>query len=137
MIGRQVSVGPGMAWDMAEVKSWLAAWDSQGSHRTGSIGDEAGADWLAGVAAALGASVTVERFVLDRIEPIEASVSFDGMTIEGVALFDAPDGSANGTAGPVGHRAAAIGVGLPITEPVGSARFSRGPSHVEASNTRS
>lgn len=100
-----------MPSDMTEVDTWLAAWDSQGTHRTGTIGDEAGADWLAGVAAALGACVTLERFALDRIDPIEASVSFDGMTIEGVALFDAPDGTASGTAGPLGHIAAAIGVG--------------------------
>jgi hypothetical protein len=98
-------------WDMKEVETWLAAWDSQGVHRTATPGDEAGADWLAGTAEALGARVTEERFALDRIEPIEGSVTFDGTTIEGVALFDAPDGTAEGRAGPIGQADATIGVG--------------------------
>jgi hypothetical protein len=98
-------------WDMNEVETWLAAWDSQGVHSTATPGDEAGADWLSGAAEALGATVTVERFALDRIDPIEASVSFEGTTIEGVALFDAPDGTAEGKAGPIGQTEATIGVG--------------------------
>ena len=36
---------------------WLAAWDSQGNHRTATDGDNAGAEWLAAEAAALGADV--------------------------------------------------------------------------------
>jgi hypothetical protein len=98
-------------WDMGEVESWLAAWDGQGIHRTATAGDEAGADWLAGAAAALGATVTEERFLLNRIDPIEGSVAFDRTTIEGIALFDAPDGTAEGNAGPIGQTGTVIGVG--------------------------
>jgi hypothetical protein len=98
-------------WDLKEVETWLAAWDSQGIHRTGTPGDEAGADWLTGAAEALGATVSAERFALHRIDPIEASVSFEDTTIEGVALFDAPNGTAEGKAGPIGLAGATIGVG--------------------------
>ena len=49
---------------MADAKQraarWLQAWDSQGIHRTGTPGDEAGADWLLAEAAALGATPVVE-----------------------------------------------------------------------------
>jgi len=33
----------------AEIRAatWLAAWDGQGTHRTGTQGDRAGAEWLA------------------------------------------------------------------------------------------
>jgi hypothetical protein len=110
-------------WDVREVETWLAAWDSQGSHRTATSGDEAGADWLAGVAAALGATVIEERFALDRIDPIEGSVTFDGATIEGVALFDAPAGTAEGKAGPIGHVEATIGVGEVDPRAVYSGQF--------------
>jgi hypothetical protein len=112
-----------MIWDMKEVETWLAAWDSQGTHRTATSGDEAGADWLAGVAAALGATVTEERFLLDRIDPIEGSVTFDGTTIEGVALFDAPDGTAEGKAGPIGQTGVVIGVGEVDPRAVYSGQF--------------
>jgi hypothetical protein len=98
-------------WDLKEVETWLAAWDSQGVHRTATLGDEAGANWLTGAAEALGATVTAERFALDRIDPIEASVTFEGTTIEGVGLFDAPDGWVEGKAGPIGHAETTIGVG--------------------------
>ena len=98
-------------WDMNEVETWLAAWDGQGIHRTGTVGDEASADWLAGVAGALGASVTQQQFALDRIDAVEGFVTFEGTTIEGIALFDAPDGAAEGKAGPIGQAAATIGVG--------------------------
>ena len=98
-------------WDTKEVEAWLGAWDSQGAHRTATPGDDAGADWLAGAAEALGAHVTEERFALDRIDPIEGSVTFDGTTIEGVAMFDAPDGMAEGKAGRIGQADATIGIG--------------------------
>jgi hypothetical protein len=108
---------------MGEVETWLAAWDSQGTHRTGTSGDEAGADWLAGAAAALGATVTEERFSLDRIDPIEGSVTFDGTTIDGIALFDAPEGTAEGTAGAIGQAEAVIGVGEVDPRAVYSGQF--------------
>jgi hypothetical protein len=98
-------------WDMNEIETWLAAWDSQGVHRTATAGDEEGADWLAGAAEALGARVTEERFALERIDPIAGSVSFDGVTIEGIGLFDAPDGTAEGKSGPIGQADTTIGVG--------------------------
>jgi hypothetical protein len=110
-------------WDMREVGTWLAAWDSQGIHRTATSGDEASADWLAGVASALGATVIEERFALDRIDTIEGSVTFDGTTIEGVALFDAPDGTAEGKAGPIGQAEATIGVGEVDPRAVYSGQF--------------
>ena len=41
----------------ARAVTWLTAWDSQGVHRTGTAGDEAGACWLADEAAGLGVEV--------------------------------------------------------------------------------
>jgi hypothetical protein len=110
-------------WDMQGLETWLAAWDSQGCHRTATAGDEAGADWLIRAAEALGARVTEERFALDRIDQIEGSVSFDGTTIKGVALFDAPDGTAVGNAGPIGKAGATIGFGEVDPRAVYSATF--------------
>ena len=86
---------------------WLQAWDSCGIHRTGTDGDHAGAAWLAREAAALGANVAVEDFMLDRIDPVAACLGIDGRRIEGVPVFDAPAGDADGITGKLG---AAIGV---------------------------
>lgn len=91
---------------------WLRAWDSQGPHRTGTEGDEAGAAWLAREAAVLGAEVTSEAFALDRIEPVDVRLELEGMRIDGVPVFDAPPTGPQGISGVLGPAGsnAAIGV---------------------------
>lgn len=74
----------------ARAVAWLAAWDSQGIHRTATVGDEAGADWLAHEAAALGATSAIEDFALDRLDPVEAYLECGVGRIPGVPVFDAP-----------------------------------------------
>ena len=69
---------------------WLRAWDSQGSHRTATDGDEAGAVWLAREAASLGAAVTSEAFTLDRIDPVDVFLELEDGRIDGGPVFDAP-----------------------------------------------
>src|SRR6516225_3401438 len=61
--------------------AWLTAWDSQGIHRTATAGDEAGAEWLIREATSLGAAPIVEKFALDRLDPIKAYLEFDGIRI--------------------------------------------------------
>jgi hypothetical protein len=56
----------------ARAVAWLSAWDSQGHHRTGTTGDEAGALWLAYEAAGFSVDVATEAFTLNptsRIRP--------------------------------------------------------------------
>ena len=62
---------------------WLAAWNSQGVHRTATAGDEAGADWRVGVAEQLGASPASEDFKLDRLDPVAAYLEIDDDRIAG------------------------------------------------------
>src|SRR5437763_11141081 len=84
--------------------AWLAAWDGQGIHRTGTAGDAAGAAWLAGEVNALGLDPQIEAFALDRLDPIGAFVEIGGERIGnerigGVPLFDAPATGPEGIAG--------------------------------------
>ena len=81
--------------------AWLTAWDTQGVHRTGTAGDQAGADWLFHEAADLGATPEVEKFTLRRLDPIDAYLECDGMRIPGVPVFDAPATGVNGVTGTV------------------------------------
>ena len=83
----------------ARAAEWLAAWDGQGIHRTATAGDQAGADWLAATARALGATVSAETFALQRIDPGPSFVEIDGTRIEGTPLFDAPDTPPGGVSG--------------------------------------
>ncbi len=87
---------------MPGAAAWLHAWDSQGFHRTGTDGDEAGAAWLAREATAFGAQVSSEEFSLNRIDPVSAYVEVDGHRIEGVPVFDAPPTTREGVGGILG-----------------------------------
>jgi len=81
---------------------WLAEWDAQGVHRTATAGDAAGADWLAGEAAALGAAVSIEEFALDRLDPVAAFLEIGNERIEAVPAFDAPSSDRAGVTGRLG-----------------------------------
>src|SRR5579863_8745184 len=81
---------------------WLGRWDAQGIHRTASAGDEAGAEWLAEAAAALGALVSIEEFALDRLDPVTAFLEFGGQRFAAVPVFDAPASDAAGVTGRLG-----------------------------------
>src|SRR5690348_2319627 len=96
------SEGTGDAAIVPAAADWLHDWDSQGFHRTGTDGDEAGAAWLAREATALGAQVSSESFSLDRIDAVAAYVEVDGHRIEGVPVFDAPVTGPEGVAGTLG-----------------------------------
>jgi hypothetical protein len=82
--------------------AWLTAWDSQGIHRTATAGDQDGADWLIQEAAGIGAAPEVEKFALDRLDPIDAYLEFDGVRIPGVPVFDAPSTGGDGVVGILG-----------------------------------
>ena len=74
----------------ARAVTWLTAWDSQGVHRTGTAGDEAGARWLADEAAGLGVAVASEKFTLDRLEPVACYLELDGERISGCPCSTLP-----------------------------------------------
>ncbi|HEX3882682.1 MAG TPA: hypothetical protein VHW66_08495 [Stellaceae bacterium] len=84
---------------------WLQAWDGQGTHRTATEGDHAGAAWLAAEAAALGASPEFEEFTVDRLDPGPCFLEIDGARIDAIPAFDAPS-----TDGVTGHLGAEIAV---------------------------
>lgn len=117
------------AFDEAQARAarWLADWDSQGIHRTGTIGGRASAAWLAREAAALGAEVSVEEFALDRLDPIECFLEMSGRRIEAVPVFDAPATEAEGILGRLGQVGSETEIGVAELSPraVYTGRFER------------
>ena len=87
---------------MPHAEDWLRAWDSQGIHRCGTEGDEAGAAWLASEAASLGADIRSETFELDRIDPLGCFLEVQDTRIDGVPVFDSPLTDADGVSGMLG-----------------------------------
>ncbi len=102
----------------ARAAAWLNAWDSQGIHRTATPGDEAGADWLADEAAALGAAPAVEDFPLGRLDPVDAYLESDVARIPGVPVFDAPASMEDGVSGTLGLVGSDADIGVAEMSPV-------------------
>ncbi len=80
----------------------VQAYDAQGHHRTGQLADLESAKWLAREASALGASVVVEEFSIDRVEPATCHLEVDGRRIPGVPMFDAAFTGPDGVTGRLG-----------------------------------
>jgi hypothetical protein len=86
----------------ARAARWLAAWDAQGLHRTGTAGDLASADWLAAEVAALGTQASIEEFAFDRLDPLDVFLEIGQTRIPAVPVFDAPSTAAGGVSGRLG-----------------------------------
>jgi len=91
----------------------IAAYDSQGIHRTGTEGDQACAEWLAQQVDRLGIESALEGLPFRRIDVVECSLQIAGRRIEGVPLFNAPPTpTADGLAGrlsPTAERSSELG----------------------------
>ena len=85
-----------------DVAALLQAYDAQGLHRTGHLADEENADWLARVASGLGASVAIESFPIDRVEPGDCYVELGDRRIAGTPVFDAAFTGPEGVDGVLG-----------------------------------
>jgi len=95
-----------IAVDRAErVARIVAAFESQGIHRTGTEVDRASAEWLSAEVRDAGLTPALEPFPLSRVDPVDAVLTVRGRRLQGVPLFDAaftgPAG-VEGRFGPVG-----------------------------------
>jgi hypothetical protein len=108
---------PDFAEAQARAAGWLAAWDGQGIHRTGTAGDRAGAEWLAREAAAFGAEATIEEFALDRLDPVDCFLELAGRQIAAVPVFDAPPTDAEGVTGRLGNIGSEVEIGVAELSP--------------------
>lgn len=101
----------------------IRAWDAIEDHRTGTRGDAATAEWLAGEVRAQGAEPEIDWFAFQRRVPGECSVSAEGRRVEGLPLFDG--GFTTGL--PEGYRGRLRA--LDATTGIGVVEFGPGPWH--------
>jgi len=78
----------------------IHGYEEQGFHRTGTTVDQISGDWLMGQVREIGLEPMRENFSISRIDPIGASLTVKGRTIEGLPLFD---GGFTASAGIRGH----------------------------------
>jgi hypothetical protein len=97
------------------IGSVIHAYESQGIHRTGTVVDRASGEWLADEVRQIGLESALEEFTLSRVDPVAASLTVDGRTIEGLPLFDGGFTGPEGVAGTLG--------GLGSEAPIGFAEL--------------
>ena len=90
----------------------IRAYEEQGFHRTGTAVDESSAQWLAGEIRQIGLAPALEDFPLSRVDPVSASLTVNGRTIEGLPLFDGGFTGAAGIAGRLGALNSDAPIGL-------------------------
>src|SRR5260370_38277024 len=89
----------------------------QGVHRTGTDVDRRSAGWLSAQIVQRGLAPTLEAFILDRVDPVEATLTVGARRIRGVPLFDAPFTTGAGISGTVGALDSSADIGLAETAP--------------------
>jgi len=95
----------------------IAAYEEQGLHRTGTAVDGLSADWLAGEVRQIGLEPVLEDFPLNRVDPVDASLTVNGRSIEGLPLFDGGFTGSAGIAGSLGSLDSDASIGLAETPP--------------------
>ena len=95
----------------------VAAYDSQGHHRTGTSVDNASAECLARHVQQMGAEAELEPFTLNRVDPQSCYLRIADRRLEGVPLFDAAFTDAVGVRGRLGPLGSDAEIGLVETEP--------------------
>ena len=85
-----------MAAPQERIAADIRGWDAIEDHRTGTEGDAATSEWLAGLVREAGASPEVQTFPFERWVLGNCSVAVNGHGVDGVPLFD------GGTTGPAG-----------------------------------
>jgi hypothetical protein len=81
-------------------------------HRTGTMVDQASANWLRDQVRQLGLDASLEPFSLNRVDPITSAAVIDGRRIEGEALFDAAFTGPQGVSGRLGPFARDVSISV-------------------------
>ena len=90
----------------------IRTYEEQGFHRTGTAVDRASGEWLASEVRQIGLEPVLEEFSLDRVDPLDASLTVNGRTIEGLPLFDGGFTDSAGIEGTLGTIDSGASIGL-------------------------
>lgn len=90
----------------------IRSFEAQGDHRTGTEPDLASGNWLMEQVRMLGLAPAREDFSLNRVNPINASLTIGGRRIEGIPLFDGTFTDDRGIGGRLGALSGDARIGI-------------------------
>jgi hypothetical protein len=115
----------------------IAAYSSQGDHRSGTDVDHASAEWLIGCVRQAGVEAALEPFALDRVDPQSCYLRVAGRCIGGVPVVDAAFTGVEGVQGRLGPLGSDAEIGLAESEPFTLMEPQKEQSHVVAAARQS
>ena len=107
----------------AQIESDIRGWDALPEHRTGTDGDDATAQWLAGLLRDAGAEPHIDAFPFARRVLTDCSIEIDGRSVPGVPLFDGGTTDATGIAGPLAPVTGPPAINADISAGIALTRF--------------
>jgi hypothetical protein len=97
---------------IGQIAGWVADYDRQGWHRTGSPADTRCAHWLAASARQAGATAELTPFRFLRLVHRGSSLRIGSFSVPGVPLFDAVLPPPGGVGGPLGRLGSGAAIGV-------------------------
>lgn len=104
------------------IARFIAAYDAQGIHRTGTEVDHASGRWLAREVEALGLEAHLDGLTLSRVDVQTASVTVGQRRVDGLPLFDGSFTGADGVEGKLEGLEGSAGIGVANVPPAGPRR---------------
>ncbi len=111
------------------VAGYIADYDAQGIHRTGTEVDLKSAEWLSDLIRDIGLEAKLNRLSLERIQVLKSQITVEGRQLEGVPMFDCgaytDSKGITGRLGDINDSEADVGVSLvpPWPSHEGAVRF--------------
>ncbi len=109
----------------ARVGEIIREYASQGIHRTGTDIDHLSADWLVQKIKALGVQPSESSFPFKRVRPRQTSLSFSGLNLSGVPLYDCGYTDDKGITGSMGDLNSDADIGVAMSMPFASTEVGR------------
>jgi hypothetical protein len=103
----------------------ISEYARQGIHRTGTDIDHLSADWLVQRIEALGVRPSESSFPFQRVRPLQTSLSFSGLNLSGVPLYDCHYTDDKGISGSLGDVGSNADIGVAMALPFASSENGR------------
>ena len=109
----------------SRIANIICEYASQGVHRTGTEVDLLSADWLLQRIEALGVRPSESSFAFQRVRPLQTSLSFSGLNVSGVPLYDCHYTDDRGITGSMGELGSNADIGVAMALPFASSENGR------------
>ena len=111
LAGQATLLGQGSDEKQTRIAKVIRDYEEQGIHRTATAVDKASGEWLAGEVRKIGLKPELEAFRISRVDLVKTTFTHEGVSIDGIPLFDGGFTDAKGVTGRIGPLASDAPIG--------------------------